>query len=74
MLNRVEMEPEETSSSKQTRPPVEGWGHQPIFKIFDPKLNLFKRNSGTKMEQRLKERLSSDRPNLGSIPLARIKL
>jgi hypothetical protein len=42
---------------------VEGWGHPPTFKIFDPELFLSKRNVETKMEQRLKERPSSDRPN-----------
>jgi hypothetical protein len=48
-------------------PPVKGWGHQPTFKNFDLELFLSKRNSGTKMEQRLKEWPSSDRPNLESV-------
>jgi len=43
-------------------------GHPPIFKIFDPELFLSKGNARTKKEQRLKERPSSDRPNMGSIP------
>jgi hypothetical protein len=42
-----------------------------IFKIY--KELLSKRKAGTKMEQRLKERLSSDLPNLGSIALVGIK-
>jgi hypothetical protein len=41
-------------------PPVERWGHQPTHKIFNPKLFLCKRNAGTKMEQSLKEWLTSD--------------
>jgi hypothetical protein len=68
MLNSGEIETEETTSSRQTGSPVEGWDHQPTFKMFDPELFLSKRNVGTKMEQRLKERLSNDLPNLGPIP------
>jgi hypothetical protein len=41
--------------ASQTGPSVEGWGHQPTYNTFDPKLVLSKRNAGTKMEQRLKE-------------------
>jgi hypothetical protein len=33
----------------------------------DPELSLSKRTAGTKMEKRLRERWSSDQPNLGSI-------
>jgi hypothetical protein len=55
MSNSGEMEPEETNSNSWTGPPLKGWEHQPTFKIFDPELFLSKRNSGTKMEQRLKE-------------------
>ena len=58
----------ETSSNSQTGTPVEKWGHQPIYKTFDPKFFLSNRNSWTKMEQRLKEWLISNwsllRPNL----------
>jgi hypothetical protein len=32
----------------------------PTFKIYDPELFLSKRNAGTKIEQRLKKKLSSD--------------
>jgi hypothetical protein len=46
MPNRRDME--ETTSSSQTGPPVEGWGYQPTYKIFDPKLFLSKRKAGTK--------------------------
>jgi hypothetical protein len=43
------------------------------LKFFDPKLFFFKRNAGTKMEQRIKEWPNNDRPNLGSIPWAGTK-
>ena len=46
---------------------MEGWGHQLTYKIFYPKLLLPERNAGTKMEQRLKEWLTGDGSNLGSI-------
>jgi hypothetical protein len=67
MPNSGEMKPEETTSSRLTEPPVEGSGHQPTFKSFDPELILSKRIAGTKMKQRLKERPASDWPNLRSI-------
>jgi len=47
-----EMEPEETTSNRQTWPSLEGWGRPLIFKVFDPELSLSKGNVGTKMEQR----------------------
>jgi hypothetical protein len=68
MPNSGTMEPEYITSSSQIGPPVEELGHQPTFKIIDPKLFLSKRNAGTKMEQRPKEWLTSNQPNLGSIP------
>jgi hypothetical protein len=49
MPQSKDMEPETTSSS-QTGPWVDGWGHQPIYKTCNPKL-LQKRNAGSKMEQ-----------------------
>jgi hypothetical protein len=70
MSNSRYMEPEETTSSSQTGSLGKEWDHQPTYKIFSPKLLLSERNEGTKMEQRMKERLSSDQPNLGSIPWA----
>jgi hypothetical protein len=39
----------------------------PIFKLFNPIVFLSKGNSGTKMEQRMKERLHSDQLNLGYV-------
>jgi hypothetical protein len=47
---------------------VERWSHPTIFKISDTKLFLSKRNAGTKTEEKLKERLYTDCPNLGFIP------
>jgi hypothetical protein len=68
MPNSGDMEPEETTSSSQTGPPVEGWGHQLTYKTLDPKLVLSQRTAGTKMEQRLKEWPTSDWPILRPIP------
>jgi hypothetical protein len=51
----------------------EGWGHPSIFETFDPELFLSKGNTRTRLEQRLKEKPSSDQPNLGSIPWAGTK-
>jgi hypothetical protein len=36
--NSWDMASEGTISSNQTRPPVEGWGHPPTYKTFDPKI------------------------------------
>lgn len=59
------MEPIETTSPCQTAPhPVKGWGQQPTYKTFEPKLALYKRNAGTKKEQKLKEQLTVDWPKL----------
>ena len=46
---------------------MERWGCHPIVKNSDPELFLSKRTAETKMEKRLRERRSSDQPNLGSI-------
>jgi hypothetical protein len=70
MLNSGDIEPEVTTSSSQAEHPVEGWGHQTTYKTFDPKLTLSKTNAGTKMEQRVNEWLTSDRPIWRPIPLA----
>ena len=67
--NSRDMEPEEPTSSSQTGPLVEGWGHQPTYKTLNPKLLPCKRNAGTKWS-RLKEWLASDCPHLGNIPSA----
>jgi hypothetical protein len=44
--------------------PVEGGGHQPIHKTFDPKFILPTSCSGIKIERRLKEWPTNDWPNL----------
>jgi hypothetical protein len=68
-----EMESEVMTSSRKTRSPYEAWGHSIIFKIFDLVLFLSKGNAGTKMEHRLKDRLSCDWHSLVSIPWAGTK-
>jgi hypothetical protein len=56
MSNSGEMDSEEAIiSHSQTSPQLERWGHQTIYKTFNSKLLLSKRNAGTKMGQRLKE-------------------
>jgi hypothetical protein len=45
----------------------------PTFKGFDPELFLLKEIQGQNLEQRLKERLTSDWANLGSIPCTHTK-
>jgi hypothetical protein len=68
--NSGDMEPEGTTFSRQTGPSVKGWGHKPIQKTFDLKLFFSKRIAGTKFVQSLKEWLTCEWPNLGSIPWA----
>jgi hypothetical protein len=58
MPNSGETELEETISSRKTGSPVEGWGLH--SKVLKQNCFLSKRNARTKMEQRLKERLSSN--------------
>jgi hypothetical protein len=60
MPNSGEKESKETTSSSQAGSPVERWGHQVTYKFLDPMLFMSKRNAGIKMEQRLKEWLTSD--------------
>lgn len=43
---------------------MERWGHQATFTLFDSELFLNKRNTGTKMWQRLKKNPFSDHTNL----------
>jgi hypothetical protein len=52
----------ESTSSKKTGHQVERWGCHPTVKNSDPELFLSKRNAGTKMEKRLRERHSNDPP------------
>ena len=54
-------------SSRKTGHQVEQWGCHPTVKNSDPELFLSKRNSGTKMEKRGRERRPSDQLNLDSI-------
>ena len=66
MPNSRERELVESTSSRKTEHQVERWGCQSAVKNSDLELSLSKRTTGTKMEQRLRERRSSDWPNLGS--------
>jgi hypothetical protein len=68
MPNSEEIDPEETTSSIQTWPPVERWGYQPISKFLTQNCFCLKEMQGQKTEQRLKERSSRDCPTLGTIP------
>jgi hypothetical protein len=71
MYNNGDREFIESTSSSKTGLQVEGWDCHPTVKNSDPELFLSKRPSGTKMETRLRERRSSELPNLGSISNAR---
>lgn len=55
MLNCWDMEPEGTTFSSQTGPPVEECVHHPTYKTFDTKSVLYKISAGTKIEQRVEE-------------------
>ena len=57
----------ESISSRKTGHQVEEWGYHPTVKNSDPEFFLSKRTAGTKLEKRLGERRTSDRPTLGSI-------
>jgi hypothetical protein len=57
--NKGEVETVEINSSIYAQPPVEGWVHP--YQNFKHRILPVKGNSGTKMEQKLKERLSRDR-------------
>jgi hypothetical protein len=67
--NSGNIEHEDTTFSSYTGPSVEEREHQFTQKVFNTKILSSKRNLGTKMEQRLKEKRTCDRPNFGSIPL-----
>jgi hypothetical protein len=74
MPNNENMEPEEATYYSQTGPKVEGCECQHTHKTFNPKFILFKRNAGTKMQQRLKEWPTNNQLNLRPIPRASIYL
>jgi hypothetical protein len=56
----------ESTSSRKTGNQLEGRDCHPTVKNSGPELFLSKRTTGTKMEKRLKERRSRNRPILGS--------
>jgi hypothetical protein len=53
--NSGERELVESTSSRETGRPLEGWGFHPTVNISAPELFLSKRTAGTKMEKILKE-------------------
>ena len=67
MLHGGEKKLVETTTSGGTRPQVEGWGSHPTVKNSEPELFLSKIIAGIKIEKKLRENQSTDRPNLGSI-------
>jgi hypothetical protein len=64
MPNSGERELVEPTSSRKTGHQLEGGCCYPTEKDSDPELSLSKSTTGTKMEKRLRERRSSDRPKL----------
>jgi hypothetical protein len=67
MPSSGERELVESTSSRKTGHQTEGWGCHSTVKNSDPELFLSERTAGSKMEKRLRERWSNDRPDLGSI-------
>jgi hypothetical protein len=63
-------ETEEATSCSKAGTPVELSGHKPTHKTIDPKFILSTRNAGTGNEQRQKEWLTNNGPNLRPIPWA----
>jgi hypothetical protein len=61
-----ERELRDFTSNRKTKYQVEEWTYHSTVKT-DPELFLSKRTTGIKMEKRLRERRSSDWPELGSI-------
>ena len=55
-----------STSSRKSGHQVEGWGCYSTAQNSDPELFLSKITARTKMEKRLREKRSSDWPNLGS--------
>lgn len=66
MPNHGKRELVESISSGKTAHQVEGWGCHPTVKNSDSELFLSKRTAGTEMAKRLRERRSSNQPELGS--------
>ena len=66
VLNSRERELVEPTSSRKTGHQVEGWCCHPTVQNSDPELFPSRRIAETKMEKRLRERRSSDRPKLES--------
>ena len=66
MLYSVEREHVESISSGATVQQLEGWGCHPTVKSSDPEFFLSEGISGTKMEKSMREKRSSDRPQLGT--------
>lgn len=59
--------------SRKTGYQEEGGDYHPTLKKSDPELSLSKRIAGGKIEKGLRERMSSDQPNLGSISAGVLK-
>jgi hypothetical protein len=64
MPNSGERELVESTSSRKSGHKLLGWGYHPTVKNTDPELFMYKRTPGTKMEKRLKERMSSNWPSI----------
>jgi hypothetical protein len=67
MPNSGERELVESTSSRKTEHQMEGWDCHPRVKNSNSELILSEGTAGTKMKKRLREKRSSDWPNLGSI-------
>lgn len=62
------VEPEATISCNMKKLPMEGWGHQPSHKIFDPQFVLFTQCEGGIDGAEIKEWPTTDWPNRRPMP------
>jgi hypothetical protein len=71
--NKGENQPVETTSSRYTQPPIEGWGHSCVSKILSQKCSCPKERHGQKNGTESEGKAIQRQSHLGSILSADIK-